>query len=106
MLRPHPQAAPAGTDTRPWGHAAYPVPSLLPHTSALAGCGHAAAVVVHPGVATDGVLPHCQPQECEDGIPLEYLAGLDDCYKNFVALMQKNQTACMVVPWNSFGPGK
>ncbi len=26
-------------------------------------------------------------QDCEDGIPLEYLAGLDTCYGNFLRAM-------------------
>lgn len=40
---------------------------------------------------------------CEGGIPLEYLAGLDECYKNFVTSMQGTKSDCLTVPWNTFG---
>mmetsp|Transcript_20431 Transcript_20431/g.48376 ORF Transcript_20431/g.48376 Transcript_20431/m.48376 type:complete len:342 (-) Transcript_20431:37-1062(-) len=42
-------------------------------------------------------------RSCEDGIPLEYLAGLDECYKNFVAEMRKTHAAVFEIEWNSFG---
>lgn len=45
----------------------------------------------------------CVSQGCEGGIPLEYLAGLDECYKNFVTSMQGTKSDCLTVPWNTFG---
>jgi len=45
-------------------------------------------------------------QECEDGIPLAYLAGLDECYKNFVKQMDKTQAQCMIAKWDDFGSSR
>lgn len=40
---------------------------------------------------------------CEDGIPLAYLQGLDECYKNFVGEMEATRARVFSMPWNSFG---
>lgn len=42
-------------------------------------------------------------RDCEDGIPLEYLAGLDTCYQNFLASMPKTGSSVIAVDWNVFG---
>lgn len=40
---------------------------------------------------------------CESGIPLEYLQGLDICYRNFLVDMSKRGSAIVRVPWENFG---
>mmetsp|Transcript_14886 Transcript_14886/g.51840 ORF Transcript_14886/g.51840 Transcript_14886/m.51840 type:complete len:348 (-) Transcript_14886:39-1082(-) len=42
-------------------------------------------------------------RSCEDGIPLEYLSGLDECYHNFVSEMRKTRASVFEIGWNSFG---
>ena len=42
-------------------------------------------------------------QDCEDGIPLEYLAGLDACYGNFLRAMSTTGAQVLSIPWASFG---
>eukprot|EP01086_Lenisia_limosa_P006406 TRINITY_DN25207_c0_g1_i1.p1 TRINITY_DN25207_c0_g1~~TRINITY_DN25207_c0_g1_i1.p1 ORF type:complete len:305 (-),score=94.00 TRINITY_DN25207_c0_g1_i1:122-997(-) len=42
-------------------------------------------------------------RECESGIPLDYLEGLDQCYKNFVELMDKTPSKVVVCDWDNFG---
>ena len=45
-----------------------------------------------------------QTQDCEGGIPLEYLSGLHDCYKQLVVSMQESATcAAFSFEWASFG---
>lgn len=41
-------------------------------------------------------------QDCEEGIPLAYLAGLDTCYGNFLVAMQSISTV-VSIPWSTFG---
>jgi NADH dehydrogenase (ubiquinone) 1 alpha subcomplex subunit 10 len=42
-------------------------------------------------------------RECESGIPLEYLRGLDSCYRQWVAGMRNEGTSVTPLNWNSFG---
>lgn len=52
-------------------------------------------------------LAHAQnKQACEDGIPLEYLAGLDKCYRNFMEEMETTVAACLNVKWDTFGDAR
>lgn len=41
-------------------------------------------------------------QNCEGGIPLDYLAGLEECYQNFVARM-RDTGRVLSLPWTDFG---
>ena len=42
-------------------------------------------------------------RDCECGIPIEYLEGLDACYKNFMGDMCKKGVATLTLPWEEFG---
>jgi hypothetical protein len=42
-------------------------------------------------------------QDCEDGIPLEYLAGLDTCYGHFLSSMRESGAMVVSMPWTHFG---
>lgn len=42
-------------------------------------------------------------RDCEDGIPLEYLAGLDACYGNFLRAMSTMGSRVVSMPWSGFG---
>jgi hypothetical protein len=42
-------------------------------------------------------------QDCEDGIPLDYLSGLDTCYGNFLRAMSETGAHVLSVPWSAFG---
>lgn len=42
-------------------------------------------------------------RDCEDGIPLDYLAGLDACYLRLVERMRAASCPTIVVDWNEFG---
>ena len=46
---------------------------------------------------------HTRKRDCEDGIPLAYLQGLDDCYKRFLDAMTDTGAAVLSVDWNKFG---
>lgn len=46
---------------------------------------------------------HMRCRTSESGIPLEYLAGLSDCYQSFVGDMKSFGVSSLVVPWNNFG---
>ena len=49
------------------------------------------------------VYPVSRVQDCEDGIPLEYLSGLDACYGNFLRAMQTTGASVLSIPWTMFG---
>ena len=42
-------------------------------------------------------------RDCESGIPLEYLEGLDTCYKNFVVDFEKRGAGVLDLSWEKFG---
>ena len=42
-------------------------------------------------------------RDCESGIPLEYLEGLDTCYQNFVQDFEKRGAGVLDLPWEKFG---
>jgi len=42
-------------------------------------------------------------RECESGIPIDYLRGLDRCYNDFLQYMQRKGTAVVRLDWNQFG---
>ena len=42
-------------------------------------------------------------RNCEGGIPLAYLQGLDDCYQNFLKDMADRGSKVISLPWNTFG---
>ena len=42
-------------------------------------------------------------RDCECGIPIEYLEGLDTCYHNFMGDMRKKGTPTLNLPWETFG---
>lgn len=42
-------------------------------------------------------------RDCECGIPIEYLEGLDSCYQNFMQDMSKKGTPTLSLPWEVFG---
>jgi len=42
-------------------------------------------------------------RECESGIPIEYLEGLDQCYYAFLTYMQRKGTNVIRMPWTQFG---
>jgi deoxyadenosine/deoxycytidine kinase len=43
-------------------------------------------------------------RNCESGIPLEYLEGLNTCYENFVDDFSKRGAGVLNLPWETFGP--
>eukprot|EP01139_Manchomonas_bermudensis_P003017 Amastigsp_a7027_21.p2 type:complete len:313 gc:universal Amastigsp_a7027_21:1040-102(-) len=49
---------------------------------------------------------HERCRECESGIPLEYLAGLDSCYQKFLGDMAAFGSAVVVENWESYGNSK
>ena len=42
-------------------------------------------------------------RDCEGGIPLEYLQGLDDCYRQLLTQMGEWNLPVLVQEWNGFG---
>jgi len=42
-------------------------------------------------------------RDCEAGIPLDYLIGLDECYHIFLDMMRDAGSKVVKIPWNSFG---
>jgi len=42
-------------------------------------------------------------RECESSIPLEYLRGLDSCYRQWVTGMRNEGTTVTSIDWNKFG---
>jgi len=42
-------------------------------------------------------------RDCETGISLSYLAGLDECYKKFLVMMEKGGSSVISIPWTTFG---
>jgi hypothetical protein len=42
-------------------------------------------------------------QDCETGIPLDYLSGLDACYRSFIAQMAGAGSAVVSLDWSDFG---
>ena len=45
-------------------------------------------------------------RECESGIPLAYLAGLDECYHTFLADMASAGCSVLSFDWSEFGDAK
>eukprot|EP00941_MAST-03F_sp_MAST-3F-sp1_P001819 g1819.t1 len=45
---------------------------------------------------------HLRKRDCESGIPIEYLSGLQDCYVNWIKEMNL-QCQTMKVDWSNFG---
>eukprot|EP00708_Paratrimastix_pyriformis_P004058 GAFH01002879.1.p1 GENE.GAFH01002879.1~~GAFH01002879.1.p1 ORF type:complete len:241 (-),score=44.72 GAFH01002879.1:244-966(-) len=42
-------------------------------------------------------------RECEAGIPLDYLTGLDQCYQEFLVQMRQYGTQVVKLTWSNFG---
>merc|ERR1712096_567962 len=42
-------------------------------------------------------------RECEGGIPLDYLEGLDSCYNNFLIEMANVGASILRLSWDTFG---
>jgi hypothetical protein len=42
-------------------------------------------------------------RDCECGIPMAYLEGLDACYSNFMDDMRRKGTPALTLPWEQFG---
>ena len=60
---------------------------------------------VAPEICHDRIL-NLRKRDCEGGIPLPYLQGLDKCYQELLLELEERGSHVYRVPWNQFGGTK
>lgn len=64
---------------------------------------HATLYLDVPAQTCHDRILHMRRRECESGIPLEYLSGLEDAYRDMLKDMKSLGSEVLIEDWSSFG---